>query len=151
MRINPPGHNHIWGTLGLIHGEPVFAIHTGRVFAAGFDSTSGFHVAIRSSRRDPNRNYTGVYEFITSRYLHLDRLAQGITPNINIAQGRRIGYVGNTGNTVGAGPSGRSEGHLHLEFNNEGVNFAAGSDRRINPQRFFEHIIFVGDTSRVLP
>jgi len=151
MRINPPGHNHIWGTLGLIYGESVFAVHGGALIAVGENSTSGIHVAIRSTRRDPIRNDTGAVEFITSRYLHLSRHAPGLIVGNTILQGRHIGYVGNTGHTEGAGPGGRSSGHLHLDFNNSGVVFGATADRTINPQRFFEHINFTDRTSRVLP
>lgn len=45
-------------------------------------------------------------------YMHLDRVAEGLTQGTRLAQGDLIGYVGNTGNAA-SGPA-----HLHFEIHN---------------------------------
>ena len=48
-------------------------------------------------------------------YMHLSRIAEGITPGKILVRGDILGYVGNTGNASGAAP------HLHFEIWRDGV------------------------------
>ena len=134
---NPPG--SIWG--GIL-GEPVYSAHSGTVLIATWSSTAGYWVAIRSGVWDASS--TANVRYIVSRYLHLQShpiVSSGDGMN-RIAQGVRIGYVGNTGAV-------NSSGHLHLDINN-GNQFTSSSAVRphaINPERFFPGINFLGRTA----
>jgi len=133
------------GGVGAIYGEMVWSIYAGLVLEAGFNDLAGYRVAILSNVRDPISN-----NFIVSRYHHL-RFHPPVSVNTNIPQGRSIGFVGNTGFTIGGSPEGRSTGHLHLDFNNGGVAVSIPDARMLNPQRFFYSIDFTGSRSRILP
>ena len=137
--------NHVAGTYNAIMGEAVFAVHSGTVAVSQWNACAGWWVAIRSDIIDADGSR------IVSRYMHLrDRpLVRADVPNPRINQGVQIGNVGNSGDTRGQGPGGRSSGHLHLDFNNgnllDNIGWAT-----INPQRFFPNINFTGATSNVL-
>jgi len=134
--------------LGPIYGEAVFAVHGGQVILAQWSNSAGFWVAVRSDVVDPTRELGRM----VTRYLHLQRLP--LVERLEfIQQGTHIGYVGNSGHTLGGGPGGRSSGHLHLDMNNNN-RYAWSSEvfrYSINPQRFFPHINFEGLTSTVTP
>ena len=121
---------------GVIEGEPVFAAHSGTVVASGFLDSTGNWVAIMSDVIDPATN-----AHIVSRYLHL-RDRPLVSQGQRIAQGRQIGFVGNTGHSTAA--------HLHLDFNNRGLHNTPGN-ATINPQRFFPSVTFTGQVSNVMP
>ena len=127
----------------VIIGNEVFAIHDGFVLTTrAFSHSAGYWVAIESDVIDP---ITG--RSIVSRYLHLRD--EPLVARQRVDMGDPIGYVGNTGQTFGSGPGGRSSGHLHLDFNNGGV-FESNSTIApftINPQRFFPNVDFMGATS----
>jgi len=132
--------------LGTVHGEPVFAMHGGYVIWAEWSDTAGWWVAKRSDVIDPAGNNN-----LVSRYLHM-RDRPLVERHAIISQGTQIGRVGNTGRTIGAAPCGGSTGHLHIDINNNNQWASSGAVRpyTINPQRFFPHINFVGDTSTTL-
>lgn len=50
---------------------------------------------------------------VVTRYAHLSRFAQGISPGDRVSQGQIIGYVGSTGYSTGP--------HLHYEVLRRGV------------------------------
>ena len=129
--IRPPG-------TGSIRGERIYAAHSGTVAIAGFSSTAGYWVVIRSHQRDTNASNN----FIVSRYLHMLNRPSHLQLNSNISQGAHIGLVGNSGSSHGY--------HLHLDFNNQnrldGVRGAT-----LNPQRFFPYVHFTGESNRNNP
>ncbi|MCL2357057.1 MAG: M23 family metallopeptidase [Defluviitaleaceae bacterium] len=122
-------------------GERVYAVHDGIFEGTAWSDGCGNRVNLRSDVRHP---VTG--EYIVSRYLHL-RYPPLVSRGERVTAGTHIGYVGNTGRVS-------SSGHLHLEFNNNGI--ASGTNtaiapHTINPQRFFPHIEFTGNTNFVTP
>jgi murein DD-endopeptidase MepM/ murein hydrolase activator NlpD len=84
------------------NGTPVYAAGDGRVVTAASHHASGRHVVLQHGSR---------YQ---TRYLHLSRIAQGMTPGRRVRQGDVIGYVGSTGWATGP--------HLHYEFIVDGVH-----------------------------
>jgi len=125
-------------------GEAVFAAHGGEVLIANTSQTAGYWVVIRSDVIDPVTNLA-----IVSRYMHMQSHPL-VLENARISQGTHIGFVGNSGQTSGSGPGGRSTGHLHLDFNNGNRNSGIAAFT-INPQRFFPDVMFSGQTSTVMP
>lgn len=84
--------------LGLTIGTPVYAMHSGKIIYAAWDSRNyGYTVVIRGG------------EWWT-RYGHLSKL--GVTPGQSVTQSQTIGLGGSTGNSTGP--------HLHLEIKHNG-------------------------------
>lgn len=88
------------------YGTPVEATAAGVVVRAGRWGGYGLMVAIRHPKG------------IETRYAHLSRLAPGIRPGLQVAQGDVIGYSGSSG--LATAP------HVHYEFLKHG--------RQINPR-----------------
>ncbi len=82
-------------------GTPVRATSDGRVTRASRYGSYGNIVII---------DHHGGLE---TRYAHLSRFAQGITPGVRVRQGEVIGFVGATGSATGP--------HLHYEVRKDGV------------------------------
>lgn len=83
-------------------GTPIYASGDGRVVTAASHHASGRHIVLQHGSR---------YQ---TKYLHLSRIAQGMTPGRRVRQGEIIGYVGATGWATGP--------HLHYEFLVDGVH-----------------------------
>ena len=83
-------------------GTPVLASGDGRVMEARRTRPNGNFIVLRHASN------------ITTKYLHLSKFARGIRPNVKVAQGEVIGYVGATGYATGP--------HLHYEFLVNGVH-----------------------------
>ena len=79
-------------------GGPVYAAAGGIVQRVGYDRTAGNYVRILHP--------SGVVTF----YGHLS--GQAVTPGESVGVGQTVGYVGHSGYTIPAGPSGC---HLHFE------------------------------------
>lgn len=77
-------------------GEPVFASAGGQVQKTGFDYTAGNYVRILH----PNK--------VVTFYGHLSKML--VSSGQNVSQGQVIGYIGNTGYTVG-----KTGCHVHFE------------------------------------
>ena len=142
IRRDEPNRPH--GAYGAIIGELVYAMHCGEVVVSGWSNSAGWWVVIRSETIDPVRN-----RYLTSRYLHM-RSTPLVREGAEIIRGTPIGRVGNSGNTRGSGPGGRSSGHLHIDVNNNDRHSGIGP-YTINPERFFPHIEFTGLRSTVTP
>jgi murein DD-endopeptidase MepM/ murein hydrolase activator NlpD len=83
-------------------GTPVLASGDGRI--------------LKATRTEPNGNFVFIDHSgdIETKYLHLSRIATGITPGNRVRQGQVIGYVGSTGWATAP--------HLHYEFLVGGVH-----------------------------
>lgn len=100
-------------------GTPVRAIADGRILFAGWRK-GGYG---RSVEVEHEANYS-------SRYAHLQRLANGIRNGVKVLKGQIIGFVGSTG--LSTGP------HLHFEINQNNeyidpLNFDPPAEYRIEP------------------
>jgi murein DD-endopeptidase MepM/ murein hydrolase activator NlpD len=77
-------------------GTPVRAVGDGIITQSGWNGAYGKAIDIQ---------HDATY---TTRYAHLDRLAEGIRHGTSVVKGQVIGYVGSTGRTTGP--------HLHFEL-----------------------------------
>jgi len=98
----------------------------------------GYRVTVRSDVLDPS---TGME--IVTRYLHLFESPVsywGINSGSRVLQGTRIGSVGTTGLSTGY--------HLHLDVNGRNITGLLPYSLALNPERFFPHITFTGQSNR---
>lgn len=86
-------------------GTPIRSVGDGIVEEAQYKTNNGNYVKIR---------HNGTY---TTGYLHMSKIASGITPGTRVRQGQTIGYVGSTG--LATGP------HLCYRFWKNGVQIDA--------------------------
>lgn len=86
-------------------GTPIRSVGDGIVEEAQYKTNNGNYVKIR---------HNGTY---TTGYLHMSKIAGGITPGTRVRQGQTIGYVGSTG--LATGP------HLCYGFWKNGVQIDA--------------------------
>ncbi len=70
-------------------GTPVYAVGDGTINQAHYERNNGNFVRIRHNSQHE------------SGYLHLNRIAEGIQPGVEVEQGDLIGYVGSTGLATG--------------------------------------------------
>ena len=70
-------------------GTPIWATADGVIDAATFTKFNGNYVKIR---------HNGTY---STQYLHISKIAKGISPGVYVKQGQTIGYVGSTGLATG--------------------------------------------------
>nr|WP_255729850.1 M23 family metallopeptidase [Epibacterium sp. Ofav1-8] len=77
-------------------GTPVYAARAGKIRLAGDSGSYGTLVAIDHG------------DGLETRYAHLQRLADGMAPGVQVAAGDQIGFVGSTGRSTGP--------HLHFEL-----------------------------------
>jgi murein DD-endopeptidase MepM/ murein hydrolase activator NlpD len=107
-------------------GTPVRAVADGKILFAGW--RKGGYGRMIELEHDPT---------YSSRYAHLQRVAQGIRNGTSVHKGQVIGYVGSTGLSTGA--------HLHFELyqNHEYIDpltFESPAENQIEPAlaRVFE-------------
>ena len=83
-------------------GTPIYAVRSGTVTKASYDSSSGYHVYIDHG------------DGFSSHYLHMTHYV--VSPGQYVEQGQIIGYVGSTGTSTGP--------HLHLgiQYNGQYIN-----------------------------
>jgi murein DD-endopeptidase MepM/ murein hydrolase activator NlpD len=86
-------------------GTPIRSVGDGIVEEAQYKTNNGNYVKVR---------HNGTY---TTGYLHMSKIASGITPGTRVRQGQTIGYVGSTG--LATGP------HLCYRFWKNGVQVDA--------------------------
>lgn len=86
-------------------GTPIRTVGDGIVEEAQYKSNNGNYIKIRH-----NSTYT-------TQYLHMSKIASGISPGTRVRQGQTIGYVGSTG--LATGP------HLCYRFWRNGVQVDA--------------------------
>jgi murein DD-endopeptidase MepM/ murein hydrolase activator NlpD len=86
-------------------GTPIRSVGDGIVEEAQYKTNNGNYVKIR---------HNGTY---TTGYLHMSKIASGITPGTRVRQGQTIGFVGSTG--LATGP------HLCYRFWKNGVQVDA--------------------------
>jgi murein DD-endopeptidase MepM/ murein hydrolase activator NlpD len=86
-------------------GTPIRSVGDGTVLEAQYKGGNGNYVKVRH-----NATYT-------TAYLHMSRIASGMTPGVRVRQGQTIGYVGSTG--LATGP------HVCYRFWREGVQVDA--------------------------
>jgi len=100
----------------------VFRAHLGTDFAAPTGTpirTVGDGIVLEAQYKGGNGNYVKVRHnaTYTTAYLHMSRIATGMTPGVRVRQGETIGYVGSTG--LASGP------HVCYRFWRDGVQVDA--------------------------
>lgn len=105
-----PVHKQIMPHRGIDYaapiGTPVHATGDGIVQEAGYTRANGYYVIINHKLE-----FQAKYQ---TKYLHLKKIAHGITRNTQVTQGQRIGAVGMSGYATGP--------HLHYECLVDGVH-----------------------------
>ncbi len=91
---------HLGTDYAAPYGTPIYAVGNGVVIEARYSKGGGNMVKIKHDKH------------YTTRYLHMQRFAQGIHSGVAVKQGQLIGYVGSTG--LATGP------HVHFEFLKDG-------------------------------
>jgi murein DD-endopeptidase MepM/ murein hydrolase activator NlpD len=100
----------------------VFRAHLGTDFAAPTGTpirSVGDGIVLEAQYKGGNGNYVKVRHnaTYTTAYLHMSRIATGMTPGVRVRQGETIGYVGSTG--LASGP------HVCYRFWRNGVQVDA--------------------------
>lgn len=100
----------------------VFRAHLGTDFAAPTGTpirSVGDGIVLEAQYKGGNGNYVKVRHNATysTAYLHMSRIATGMTPGVRVRQGETIGYVGSTG--LASGP------HVCYRFWRNGVQVDA--------------------------
>ncbi len=100
----------------------VFRAHLGTDFAAPTGTpirTVGDGIVEEAQYKGGNGNYVKVRHnaTYTTAYLHMSRIATGMTPGVRVSQGQTIGYVGSTG--LASGP------HVCYRFWRNGIQVDA--------------------------
>lgn len=100
----------------------VFRAHLGTDFAAPSGTpirSVGDGIVLEAQYKGGNGNYVKVRHNATysTAYLHMSRIATGMTPGVRVRQGETIGYVGSTG--LASGP------HVCYRFWRNGVQVDA--------------------------
>ncbi len=80
---------HLGTDYAAPYGTPIRAVADGVITKASYARNNGKYVKMR---------HDGTYE---TQYLHMQRIAKGIRPGVNVSQGTTIGYVGSTGLATG--------------------------------------------------
>lgn len=101
INIGYKGHNGI--DLYAPDGTPVYAAHDGRVTFAGYDSSGGLGIRIRTLKE---YDYKGQPVFYESLYWHLKKDSLKVTGSEEVKAGQLIGLADNTGLSTGS--------HLHF-------------------------------------
>lgn len=96
------GHNGL--DMRAPDGTPVYASHDGRVIFAGYDSSGGLGITIRTNEAVELAD--GTTTFIKSLYWHLKRGSLLVTGSEQVVAGQQIGEADNTGLSTGS--------HLHF-------------------------------------
>lgn len=106
-----------------VNEENAYSMSAGEVLLAGYSSSAGNWVVIKSNDKDPNGNN------LTARYLHMKNY--GVWTGKTVVRGEYLGITGQTGDADGP--------HLHFDVNNQ--NKINGSDidssNSIDPKRFW--------------
>lgn len=103
--VNKVYRAHLGTDFAASTGTPIRTVGDGIILEAHYTSNNGNYVKVRH-----NATYT-------TQYLHMSRIASGITPGTRVRQGQTIGYVGSTG--LATGP------HLCYRFWKNGVQVDA--------------------------
>ena len=98
-------HAHLGTDFAAPAGTPIRTVGDGVVLEAQYKGNNGNYVKIR---------HNSVY---TTQYLHMSKIAPGMSPGVTVKQGETIGYVGSTG--LSTGP------HVHYSFWQHGVQVDA--------------------------
>lgn len=80
---------HLGTDYAAPYGTPIMAVADGVITKASFTRNNGKYVKIKHDK---------TYE---TQYLHMQKIAKGIRPGVNVSQGTTIGYVGSTGLATG--------------------------------------------------
>lgn len=80
---------HLGTDYAAPRGTPIMSTANGTVTEARYKSANGNYVKVR---------HNSVY---TTQYLHMSKIAKGISPGVRVKQGQVIGYVGSTGLATG--------------------------------------------------
>ncbi|MCB0668151.1 MAG: peptidoglycan DD-metalloendopeptidase family protein [Saprospiraceae bacterium] len=80
---------HLGTDYAAPYGTPIYAVANGVVTKASYTKGNGNYVKIRHDK---------TYE---TQYLHMQKIATGMSPGIQVKQGQVIGYVGSTGLATG--------------------------------------------------
>lgn len=106
-------------------GTPVYAMHDGVVYSAGYSGAAGNQVIVRVKG-----------DTLGYKYEHLSNIVPGITPGTVVKAGQLTGYVGSTGNSTGS--------HLHVSICTNVPLCVLGSGAQgkatVNPVPFLESL-----------
>ncbi|MDF1699259.1 MAG: peptidoglycan DD-metalloendopeptidase family protein [Saprospiraceae bacterium] len=80
---------HLGTDYAADYGTPIMAVADGVITKASYTKNNGRFVKMKHDK---------TYE---TQYLHMQRIAKGIRPGVNVSQGTTIGYVGSTGLATG--------------------------------------------------
>ncbi|MCD7101478.1 M23 family metallopeptidase [Pseudoclavibacter sp. 13-3] len=109
MRMHPIYHEprfHYGTDFAVPQGTPILAIANGTVVGAGFGSSMGNYVDVRSVVGG---------QTIIARYFHLSRI--GVSNGQSVSKGQNLGASGNTGASTGA--------HLHFEIHIGSIGYGS--------------------------
>ena len=132
-----------------VNGDDVYAMYDGEILRYAYDPSAGNTCHI--NHVNPNRESTTSSDaYIYSRYSHLESSDDPNMPSVgeDVSAGELIGYMGNTGETVGStGPDYGS--HLHFETHVDDEAFTSNglwsSGTAVNPQTYF-YFIYPGNS-----
>ncbi len=80
---------HLGTDYAAARGTPIRSTGAGTVLEARYSKFNGRYVKVK---------HNGTY---TTQYLHMSRIAKGMTPGARVRQGQTIGYVGSSGLATG--------------------------------------------------
>ncbi|KAB1644418.1 peptidoglycan DD-metalloendopeptidase family protein [Pseudoclavibacter sp. CFCC 14310] len=109
MRMHPIYHEprfHYGTDFAVPQGTPILAIADGTIVGAGFGSSMGNYVDVRSVVGG---------QTIIARYFHLSRI--GVSNGQRVSKGQNLGASGNTGASTGA--------HLHFEIHIGSIGYGS--------------------------
>lgn len=128
IRPDECGDGHCGVDFGRKTGTPIVAAGDGKITRINRDPTVGGGI------------YVGISHFngsLETRYMHLDKVAQGLGVGDAVKKGNYIGDVGNSGaHSTGA--------HLHFEVFEKGLD---GKRRYIDPEPYLKR--WRGDTEEI--
>ena len=128
--------NHNGFDISAPLNSEIYSIDSGIVTFAGFDSTTGYYIAICNDTLDPNKDTDSP---IITRYLHIN-LSQNVFVKAgdSVVKGQKIGLVGSRGTYVGE----YRLNHLHIDANSNNILSGPPGSSLINPKLFWPNVEF---------
>lgn len=84
--VNKP---HLGTDYAAPEGTPIMSVGDGVILEAQYKQYNGNYVKVKHN------------DIVTTQYLHMSKIAEGIVPGVAVKQGQTIGYVGSTGLATG--------------------------------------------------
>lgn len=80
---------HLGTDYAAPEGTPIWSVGDGVILEAQYKQYNGNYVKVKHN------------DIVTTQYLHMSKIAEGIKPGVMVKQGQTIGYVGSTGLATG--------------------------------------------------